>query len=187
MGPGRSIVLSLTGGPLRRTLLTSSALLAAACVASPDLAPEAFDPTEVARGGASFGGCGDLDLYASRLAETQALFVSVAGAASAATTPAIERYTLPDPDVRAELQVGEHLVGSICSGVPPIDPPSVRGRASATSGTLVLRLTPDPSGGPLVMVDARLRDAIFEDPGSGWSTRVGEAVWRDVEGGVVPP
>lgn len=172
---------------MRPMLLASSALLTSACVAAPDLEADAFDAAEVARGGASFGGCGDLDLYAARRGETQALFVSVPGAASSATTPTILRHRLPHPGVRAELQVGEHLVGGVCSGVPPVDPPAVRGRAPATSGTLVLRLTPDPSGGPLVVVDARLTDAVFEDAGSGWSTRIREATWTGVDGGVVPP
>lgn len=141
----------------------------------------------------SYGGCGDVELYASNLADDKAVFVGLPGwATDAAMAGGTVQATiaLPDPGVSVVARSGSDLTSATCVGAFPWPGPTVDRQFEAVGGTLQARVTPDAGATPSLPVgtaDLRLLGVTFVEPATGASFTAPDVTLQGVFVGLYPP
>jgi len=142
----------------------------------------------------SFGGCGDIALYAMRGDGTMEMVLSVPGnlcqAAHDAGAALEKEYDLGDGLVSLKVRVGTNVSDATCDDalMPPPNEMKVEEEFSVQSGTLVIKVNPEGDPEPWsapAKVTATLTNANFDD-GKGCVSTVESFTWSDVFVGWFP-
>jgi len=142
----------------------------------------------------SFGGCGDITLYALKTDGTMELVLNIStnlcGQAHTAGQMLEKDYDLTGSEASLKIRVGTNVSDATCDDAlePPPNEMKVDEEFKAISGTVTVKVTPEGQPQPWsspAKVTATLNNIKFED-GDGCSTVISSFTWADVTVGWFP-